>query len=73
MGTSNPVKVMQIIARMNVGGPAVLVADLMRNLDPCSTQWTPPEEVTARDGSSQCWRWHVRAVFAPLSASQVAS
>lgn len=25
--------VMQIIARMNVGGPAVLVADLMRNLD----------------------------------------
>jgi len=34
MGTSNPVKVMQIIARMNVGGPAVLVADLMRSLDP---------------------------------------
>lgn len=28
-----PVKVMQVIARMNVGGPAVLVADLMRNLD----------------------------------------
>jgi glycosyltransferase involved in cell wall biosynthesis len=28
-----PVKVMQIIARMNVGGPAVLVADLVRNLD----------------------------------------
>ena len=25
---------MQVIARMNVGGPAVLVADLMRNLDP---------------------------------------
>ena len=25
---------MQIIARMNVGGPAVLVADLIRNLDP---------------------------------------
>jgi len=25
---------MQIIARMNVGGPAVLVADLMRNFDP---------------------------------------
>ena len=24
---------MQVIARMNVGGPAVLVADLMRNLD----------------------------------------
>jgi glycosyltransferase involved in cell wall biosynthesis len=33
MGTPKPVKVMQIIARMNVGGPAVLVADLMRNLD----------------------------------------
>ena len=27
------VKVMQIIARMNVGGPAVIVADLMRGLD----------------------------------------
>jgi glycosyltransferase involved in cell wall biosynthesis len=25
---------MQVVARMNVGGPAVLVADLMRNLDP---------------------------------------
>jgi glycosyltransferase involved in cell wall biosynthesis len=25
---------MQVIARMNVGGPAVLVADLMRNFDP---------------------------------------
>jgi glycosyltransferase involved in cell wall biosynthesis len=33
METSKPVKVMQIIARMNVGGPAVLVADLVRNLD----------------------------------------
>ena len=33
METAKPVKVMQIIARMNVGGPAVLVADLMRNLD----------------------------------------
>jgi glycosyltransferase involved in cell wall biosynthesis len=27
------VKVLQVIARMNVGGPAVLVADLMRSLD----------------------------------------
>ena len=27
------VKVMQIIARMNVGGPAVIVAELMRGLD----------------------------------------
>ncbi len=34
MSPRSPVKVMQIIARMNVGGPAVLVADLMRNLDP---------------------------------------
>jgi glycosyltransferase involved in cell wall biosynthesis len=33
MESATPVKVMQIIARMNVGGPAVLVADLMRNLD----------------------------------------
>jgi glycosyltransferase involved in cell wall biosynthesis len=33
MKSSKPVKVMQVIARMNVGGPAVLVADLMRNLD----------------------------------------
>ena len=33
MDTSKPVKVMQIIARMNVGGPAVLVADLVRSLD----------------------------------------
>jgi glycosyltransferase involved in cell wall biosynthesis len=34
MESDRPVKVMQVIARMNVGGPAVLVADLMRNLDP---------------------------------------
>jgi len=33
MEAAKPVKVMQIIARMNVGGPAVLVADLVRNLD----------------------------------------
>ena len=33
MGSAKPVKVMQVIARMNVGGPAILVADLMRNLD----------------------------------------
>ena len=33
MESARPVKVMQVIARMNVGGPAVLVADLMRNLD----------------------------------------
>ncbi len=33
MESAKPVKVMQIIARMNVGGPAVLVADLVRKLD----------------------------------------
>jgi glycosyltransferase involved in cell wall biosynthesis len=33
MESATPVKVMQIIARMNVGGPAVLVADLVRKLD----------------------------------------
>jgi glycosyltransferase involved in cell wall biosynthesis len=33
MKSDQPAKVMQIIARMNVGGPAILVADLMRNLD----------------------------------------
>ena len=30
---NRPIKVMQIIARMNVGGPAILVADLVRNID----------------------------------------
>jgi glycosyltransferase involved in cell wall biosynthesis len=30
---AKPIKVMQIIARMNVGGPAVIVAELMRGLD----------------------------------------
>jgi len=34
MRSGHPIRVMQIIARMNVGGPAVLVADLMRNFDP---------------------------------------
>ena len=36
MGTSaqRPIKVMHIIARMNVGGPAVEIVDLMRGLDP---------------------------------------
>lgn len=34
MGSNSPIRVMQVIARMNVGGPAVLVADLMRNFDP---------------------------------------
>ena len=34
MKSGQPIRVIQIIARMNVGGPAVLVADLMRNFDP---------------------------------------
>ena len=34
MRSGHPIRVMQIITRMNVGGPAVLVADLMRNFDP---------------------------------------
>ena len=34
MKPGRPIRVMQVIARMNVGGPAVLVADLMRNFDP---------------------------------------
>jgi len=33
MKPSGPIKVVQIIARMNVGGPAILVADLIRNFD----------------------------------------
>jgi glycosyltransferase involved in cell wall biosynthesis len=33
MESGAPVRVLQVIARMNVGGPAVLVSDLMRNLD----------------------------------------
>ena len=34
MKSESPIRVMQVIARMNVGGPAVLVADLMRNFNP---------------------------------------
>ncbi|MBP6148347.1 MAG: glycosyltransferase [Candidatus Planktophila sp.] len=33
MESAGKIKVLQIIARMNVGGPAVIVADLMRGLD----------------------------------------
>ena len=33
MKSERPIRVMQVIARMNVGGPAVLVADLMRNFE----------------------------------------
>ena len=33
MNSAGKIKVMQVIARMNVGGPAVIVADLMRGLD----------------------------------------
>lgn len=35
METERPLRVMHVIARMNVGGPAVLVADLMRSIDSC--------------------------------------
>ena len=35
-----PVRVVQIIARMNVGGPAVIVADLMRSLDKAAVEQT---------------------------------
>ena len=34
MTTSRQLRVMHVIARMNVGGPAVLVADLIRSIDP---------------------------------------
>jgi glycosyltransferase involved in cell wall biosynthesis len=34
MGQARPIKIMQVIARMNVGGPAVIVAELMQGLDP---------------------------------------
>ena len=33
MAQDKPIRVMQIIARMNVGGPAVIVADLMQGLN----------------------------------------
>jgi glycosyltransferase involved in cell wall biosynthesis len=33
-----PIRVMQIIARMNVGGPAVIVAELMEKLNPSTFQ-----------------------------------
>ena len=33
MNPARPIRVMHVIARMNVGGPAVLVTDLMRNLN----------------------------------------
>ncbi len=34
METDSPSRIMHIVARMNVGGPAVLVADLIRSIDP---------------------------------------
>ena len=30
----NPIRVMRVIARMNIGGPAVQVAELIRGLNP---------------------------------------
>ena len=40
MKSGQQLKVMQIIARMNVGGPAVIVADLMRGLSPAQFEQT---------------------------------
>jgi len=34
MTQTRPIRIMQVIARMNVGGPAVLVTELMRGIDP---------------------------------------
>ena len=33
MNQARPIRIMQVIARMNVGGPAVIVAELMREFD----------------------------------------
>ncbi len=33
MNQARPIRIMQVIARMNVGGPAIIVAELMRELD----------------------------------------
>lgn len=38
MNQGQPIRIMQIVARMNVGGPAVIVAELMRGLDPVRFQ-----------------------------------
>ena len=38
MNQARPIKIVQVIARMNVGGPAVIVAELMRGLDPAKFQ-----------------------------------
>lgn len=38
MNQGRPIRVMQLIARMNIGGPAVIVAELMRELDPVRFQ-----------------------------------
>ena len=38
MNQGQPIRIMQIIARMNIGGPAVIVAELMRGLDPMRFQ-----------------------------------
>ena len=38
MNQARPIKIVQVIARMNVGGPAVIVTELMRGLDPAKFQ-----------------------------------
>lgn len=40
MNQARPIKVIQVIARMNVGGPAVIVTELMRGLNPTRFQVT---------------------------------
>ena len=38
MEQQRPQRIMQVIARMNVGGPAVIVAELMQGLNPSTFQ-----------------------------------
>jgi len=38
MNHGEPIRIMQVVARMNVGGPAVIVAELVRGLDPVRFQ-----------------------------------
>ena len=38
MEQAKPIRIMQVIARMNVGGPAVIVTELMKGLNPANFQ-----------------------------------
>jgi len=59
MNQARPIKIMQVIARMNVGGPAVIVAELMRGLDPAKFQvvlmtgFCAGDEADYLDGAAQ--------------------